>query len=59
MSDDAAEHRDCVRLCTDEKDLYQKNGRPIKLCTFYVWKSFEQNIPNNIETTFFLAFIIS
>ncbi len=35
VSDDAAEHGDCVRLCTDEKDLYQKNGRPIKLCTFY------------------------
>ncbi len=25
VSNDAAEHGDCVRLCTGEKDLYQKN----------------------------------
>ncbi len=24
VSDDATEHGDCVPLCTDEKDLYQK-----------------------------------
>lgn len=30
MSDDAAEHGDCVRLCTEEKDLYvKKKSRPI------------------------------